>query len=126
MKLIGIDHVDIRVRSIAEVEAFYDALMPALGVSHKTASHVAADGEWHDVDDSHPRNVFEYFPPQVVGQVSWFVGLIEDAETIATATRVAFTLDDEEALAAVERIVREAGGSVVESSIVETYPAIFF
>ncbi|MBD5657488.1 MAG: hypothetical protein IAI50_20245, partial [Candidatus Eremiobacteraeota bacterium] len=68
----------------------------------------------------------EYFPPQVVGQVSWFVGLIEDAETLATATRVAFPLDDEEALAEVERIVREAGGSVVESSIVETYPAIFF
>ena len=36
MRLLGLDHADIRVPSLAAVEAFYDAVMPGLGLSRKT------------------------------------------------------------------------------------------
>ena len=60
MRLTGLDHADIRVRSIAEVEAFYDAVLPALGLPAKSEAHVAADGEWHGVAPDRPRNAIEY------------------------------------------------------------------
>jgi catechol 2,3-dioxygenase-like lactoylglutathione lyase family enzyme len=126
MKLRGIDHADIRVRSIAEVEAFYDALLPALGLSRKTESHVGDDGEWHAVDATRPRNAIEYHTPAEPGSLGWFVGFIEDPTTIATRTRIAFALDGEEHLGACERLVRVAGGRIVEGSSDVNYPAFFF
>ncbi len=74
MKLLGLDHADIRVPSIADVEAFYDAFFPALGLSRKTESHVGADGEWYDVDAERSRNTVEYHTPIVAGSPGWFVG----------------------------------------------------
>jgi catechol-2,3-dioxygenase len=44
----------------------------------------------------------------------------------ATATRLAFALDSEADLAAVEALVRAAGGRVVEFSSDAGYPALFF
>ena len=95
MKILGLDHADIRVPSLAAVEAFYDALLPALGLSRKSESHVGSDGEWVDVDVTHPRNVVEYHTPIVAGSPGWFVGFIEDPGMKPTATRVAFALDAE-------------------------------
>jgi len=118
MKLLGLDHADIRVRSLVAVEPFYDAVLPALGLTRKTESHVGLDGEWYDVDPSRPRNVVEY--------LGWFVGFIEDVAMVATRTRIAFALDREDDLAEIEGLVRGAGGRVVEWSIDESYPALFF
>lgn len=50
MKLLRLDHADIRVPSLAAVEGFYDTVLPVLGLSRKTESHVGPDGEWYDVD----------------------------------------------------------------------------
>jgi catechol 2,3-dioxygenase-like lactoylglutathione lyase family enzyme len=126
MMLLGLDHADIRVPSLAAVEAFYDALLPALGLSRKSESHVAADGEWHHVDANRPRNVIEYHTPVESGSAGWFVGFIEDSGMIPTATRIAFALDLEANLSGIEPIVRAAGGRVVEWSIDPGYPALFF
>jgi hypothetical protein len=126
MKLLGLDHADIRVPSLSAVEAFYDALLPALGLSRKSQSHVGTDGEWYDVDEAHPRNVAEYHSPIVAGSPGWFVGFIEDPGMKPGKTRIAFALDAEANLAAVESLVHEAGGRVVEWSIEPGYPALFF
>ncbi len=126
MKLTGLDHADIRVPSIAAVEAFYDAVMPALGLSRKSESHVGADGEWYDVDERRPRNAIEYHTPIEPGTRGWFVGFIEDSPMRPTATRIAFALEREDDLPAVETLVRAAGARVVEWSIDAGYPALFF
>ena len=126
MKLLGLDHADIRVPSLAAVEAFYDAILPALGLSRKTESHVAPDGEWYDVDASRPRNAIEYNTPLDPNSIGWFVGFIEDEGMAPTATRIAFALESEADLAAVEKLVRESGARVVEWSVDAGYPALFF
>lgn len=126
VRLTGLDHADVRVPSLAAVEAFYDALLPALGLVRKSESHVAADGEWYAVDERRPRNVIEYWSSIEGGVLSWFVGFIEDTTMKTTATRIAFALDDEAKLAEVERLVRDAGGMRVERSTDAAYPALFF
>jgi catechol 2,3-dioxygenase-like lactoylglutathione lyase family enzyme len=126
MKLTKLDHADVRVASIAAVESFYDAVLMPLGLSRKTRAHVGRDGEWYDVDVSHPSNAVEYHTPIEPGSPGWFVGFIEDASHVAGATRLAFALDDEAALAALEPVVRAAGGRVVEFSSDSGYPALFF
>jgi catechol 2,3-dioxygenase-like lactoylglutathione lyase family enzyme len=126
MKLLGLDHADIRVPSLAAVERFYDAVLPVLGLSRKTEAHVGSDGEWYDVDATHERNTIEYHTPIAPGSPGWFVGFIEDRQMIATKTRIAFALDGEANLPAIESLVREAGGCVVEWSEDEGYPALFF
>jgi catechol 2,3-dioxygenase-like lactoylglutathione lyase family enzyme len=126
VKLRGLDHADIRVPSIAAIEAFYDAVLPALGLSRKTESHVDSEGEWWPVDPARPRNVIEYHTPIEAGAPGWFVGFIEDPGMIATATRIAFAADGEAGLQALETLVRGAGGRVVEWSSDENYPALFF
>jgi catechol 2,3-dioxygenase-like lactoylglutathione lyase family enzyme len=126
VKLLSLHHADIRVPSIAAVEPFYDALLPALGLSRKTESHVGPDGEWYDVGERRARNAIEYNTPVVPGAPGWFVGFIEDAPMLPTATRFAFALDREADLPAVEALVRAAGGRVIEWSIEAHYPALFF
>ena len=126
MKILGLDHADIRVPSLAKVEEFYDALLPALGLSRKSESHVGSDGEWYDVDAARPRNTVEYHTPIVAGSPGWFVGFIEDPQMTPTATRIAFTLDAQENLPAIEPLVRSAGGRIIEWSSDAGYPALFF
>jgi catechol 2,3-dioxygenase-like lactoylglutathione lyase family enzyme len=126
VKLTGLDHVDIRVTSISAVEGFYDALLPALGLPRKNESHVGSDGEWYAVDPSHPRNSISYHTPLGSGSPEWFVDFVEDPEMVPAATRIAFALDAEANLPQVEALVRSAGGRVIEWSIEEDYPALFF
>lgn len=127
MRLRGLDHADIRVPSLLAVEPFYDALLPALGLSRKTESHVGDDGEWYDVEgERRHRNVVEYHTPIVPGEAGWFVGFIEYPDTARTRTRIAFALASEADLDAAEELVRAAGGRVVERSSDEGYPSLFF
>jgi catechol 2,3-dioxygenase-like lactoylglutathione lyase family enzyme len=125
MRLTGLDHADIRVRSIAEVEQFYDALLPALGLRVKMEFHVAPDDEIYDIGPGRPRNVIEYHTPAAPGERYWFVGFIEESSTAAVGTRIAFALEDESAIPEVEALLRRVGARVIEPGS-ETYPAIFF
>lgn len=126
MKILGFDHADIRVSSVVAVEAFYDALLPQLGLSRKADLHVSADGEWGDADDEHPRNAIEYGTPAEAGSAGWFVGFVEVPTMVPTQSRLAFALDDEANLPDIEALVRSAGGCVIERSSDENYPALFF
>ncbi len=126
MKLLGLYHADIRVTSLVAVERFYDALLPALGLSRKTESHVDRDGEWHEVGESRPRNAVEYNTPLEPGSAGWFVGFVENAGFAATPTRIAFAIDDRAEFDAVETLVRAAGARAVERSDDDGYPALFF
>lgn len=126
MQLTGLDHADIRVASIAAVEAFYEALLPPLGLTRKSEAHVDAAGDWYDVAADRPRNVIEYHTEKRPGSKGWFVGFIESPGTIATGTRIAFALDDEANLAAVEALLHRIGARVIQRSESENYPAVFF
>jgi catechol 2,3-dioxygenase-like lactoylglutathione lyase family enzyme len=126
MKLLGLDHADIRVPSLVAVERFYDALLPALGLPRKTEASVAVDGEWYGVDADHPRNAIEYHTPVESGSPGWFVSFVEDRGTTRNPTRIAFALDDEAYLDAIEAVVREAGARVVERSRDGAYPSLYF
>lgn len=108
------DHLDFRVRSIAQTRSFYDALLTAMGFSN-----VGADDEsvtyYHESGD-------KTLP---------FFGIIEDASHVANETRTAFAArsrDDVDRLAA---IARDAGAQNVEEPRVwheysATYYAAFF
>jgi catechol-2,3-dioxygenase len=114
------------VRSLAEVEPFYDAILPILGLSRKIESHIDARGDWHAVDPTHPRHVIEYCTPIVPGSRDLFVGFIESEHTIASETRIAFAIAEARDLDAIEALVSTAGARIVERSENPLYPAIFF
>ncbi len=126
MEITGVDHADIRVPLLEAVEPFYDAFLPLVGLSRKSFSHVGSDGEWYDVDAAHPRNTVEYHTQNLPGTLGWFIGFIEDPLMIPTQTRIAFALDGEANLPAIEALVRKAGARAVEWSIDPGYPALFF
>jgi hypothetical protein len=122
------DHVDTRVRSVAEVEPFYDRLMPALGWERKTTAHVDAAGEWRDVDDAHPYNAIEYYASaEGPGPPPAFIGFIEDPEMKPSKTRIAFALSSPLELIEWEPRLREFGAKHVErSEDMDGYPALLF
>ena len=122
----GFDHIDARVASLALVEAFYDKLMAALGLTDKRYVMVRGD-EWDYGDGSTPYNAVEYLEAPVVGKVAHFIGIIEEPATQLTMTRIAFRVGS---IADVERYARELpsyGALHVElSADMRAYPAVFF
>ena len=125
---LGIDHVDIRVSSIAAVEDFYDRFMRLLGLSIKTRSHVGVDGEWTTISRDRPCNVIEYHE-RTSGESGpeRFVGLIEDASIVATRTRLAFAAASPDEVRAWEPVLRAWGAQAVEfAGDFAAYPALFF
>ena len=121
---LGFDHIDCRVRSLAAVESFYDALMPLLGLSHKRYAFVDAHGDWHERADSY--NTVEYYEAEDVKHARHFVGFIEDSMHRINATRVAFRVDHA-MLDSLERVLVHLGAQNIErSEDMESYPAIFF
>jgi len=126
-KFCGFDHVDARVPSLAVVEAFYDRLLPALGLSRTKYSHVDARGDWHDVDAHHPANTKEYYEIVEPGGLPSFVGIIEDRTMQPTLTRVAFRVGTRGELDEWEPRLREWGAKNVEwCADMDAYPAVFF
>jgi catechol 2,3-dioxygenase-like lactoylglutathione lyase family enzyme len=123
----GFDHIDVRVRSLAEVESFYDALMPLLGLPRKSYALVGSDGEWTDLPRPGGHNAIEYFEALVTGRAAHFIGFIEDPEHRPQATRIAFRdAAPFEAAPWLERL-RALGARVVEpSDDLVGYPAVFF
>ena len=122
----GFDHVDTRVRSLADVEAFYDALMPELGLPCKTFAHVDAKGDWHPPEDGKPYNAVEYHTARVPGAVDYFIGFIEDGAMSPTKTRIAIRVEHGTLAHWLERLHALGAHCVELSADMEDYPAIFF
>ena len=123
----GFDHCDVRVSSLALVEAFYERLLPQLGLPRKTYSRVGADGEWTDVRPGDPYNVVEFFEALGAAEPAHFIGFIEDAEMKPTATRIAFRVESKDAVRAWEARLRACGAVAIEfSADFDADPALFF
>ncbi|MDQ2871558.1 MAG: hypothetical protein M3R35_00335, partial [Candidatus Eremiobacteraeota bacterium] len=91
----GFDHVDTRVHSLRAVAAFYDRLMPELGLPHKTYAFVDESGDWHDAAPDGTYNAIEFHETHVSGRADFFIGFIEDAHRGPTLTRIAFRVTRE-------------------------------
>ncbi len=123
----GFDHIDLRVPSLSAVESFYGELLPKLGLVRRRLAHVDARGDWHDVTDVRPYNAVEFYEEPRPGMASFFLGVIEDAATRPTATRVAFRVGSREELSDWLAVLELLGASNIEpSSDMDAYPAIFF
>jgi hypothetical protein len=124
---LGIDHLDVRVRALAQVEAFYDVVMPALGLAHKRYAFVDEAGDWYDRVDRRDANVVEYYEAVVPGEAARFVGFIEDPTHEPGRTRIAFALANSSDLEAWEARLLVIGAVDVErSDDMAGYPALFF
>jgi catechol 2,3-dioxygenase-like lactoylglutathione lyase family enzyme len=122
----GFDHIDTRVRSLKVVEAFYDRLMPELGLPNKRRAHVDERGDWGDPSDEKPYNTVEYYEPEISGMVGCFIGFIEDKKMTPTSTRIAFRTASREELDRWHAFLTTIGAVKIEWSASEQYPAIFF
>jgi len=126
-KFFGFDHVDTRVRSLSQVEPFYDQLMEALGLPRKRHCFVDADGNWVDLKPGQAYNVAEYYEEVQPGHASFFIGFIEDPAMTPTKTRIAFRIESPAELPKWEEFLHEIGARNIErGEFVDDYPAIFF
>ena len=125
-EFMGFDHIDTRVPSLAQVEGFYDKLMPLLGLTRKRKMYVDDDGEWLETSPNGGYNTVEYYTPPSPGEATFFIGFIERPDTASTWTRIAFRVE-REALDEWLTVLRDIGASRIEpSEDMESYPAIFF
>ena len=108
------DHIDLRVRSLAEAKPFYALFLPALGFPDFCETSI---GVAYDADSDHAK-------PE-------FVGLIEDPAHRPNATRIAFWAQTKEELDRIAEIVSAAGAQNVEGPMFcpeysPTYYGMFF
>ena len=108
------DHVDLRVRSLAEARPFYAQLLPALGFP---TSYEIPLGIAYDAVRDHPK-------PE-------FIGLIEDLDHRPNATRIAFWAESKEEVERIAKIIVAAGARNVEGPMFcpeysPTYYGMFF
>lgn len=105
------DHIDLRVRSLAEVRPFYEALLPALGFTQ----------------DATIEGWLQY---EVAGRdgVPEFVGVTESPEHVANECRIAFWSDSMREVDRLAAIAVQAGARNVEGPAYEDarYYAVFF
>jgi len=106
------DHIDHRVRSLAAVRPFYDALMPALGY---TGVEVG-------------KNVVEYYCPDAANQ---FFAIDQHAGHVPTDTRIAFAAATRTDVDRIGEVLRSIGGRVIEGpedclDYTQPYYAVFF
>ncbi len=106
------DHVDLRVRNLAEVHVFYETLLPALGF----------------VRDTKIENWLQYESVQENGIAREFFGVTESASHVANENRIAFW---GETIAEVDRlavVAVKAGARNVQGPGFEApdYYAVFF
>ena len=125
-EFLGFDHVDTRVPSLAAVEAFYDALMPLLGLPAKRKAYVDDDGEWHESRGENGYNAVEYYEPVRPGRTAYFIGFIEWPQTPPTLTRIAFRVARERLDELTRQLAALGARNVQPSGDMEQYPAIFF
>lgn len=108
------DHVDLRVRDLAEARRFYDVLLPALGFTGFSTTPL---GVAYEAAHDHPK-------PE-------FFGLIEDRGHVPNGTRLAFRVETSEQVDRVARLARQAGARGFEDAAwcpeySPTYYAVYF
>lgn len=106
------DHIDLRVRSLAEARPFYEALLPALGFTR----HAEIDG-WLQFEAVEPSGAAEFF------------GIIEATLHRANACRIAFWADSPAEVDRLSEVARRAGARRIEGPDYDEGPgyyAVFF
>ena len=91
------DHIDLRVRDLKEADAFYSALLPALGFPERSADETFV---CFDADEPHPKTPF--------------IALIEDRAHQPNATRLAFWKDTREEVEALRPLLHRIGARHIE------------
>ena len=111
MSLRRFDHVDLRVRDLAECRPFYEALLPALGFTRDTKIEGCLQFERSGTES-----------------VSEFFGITESAHHVPNECRIAFWAADNTEVDALARLVLKAGARTVEGPLYEDpgYYAVFF
>ena len=109
-------HIDLRVRSFANVTEFYRALLPELGF---TVWWGEEGGDWRGASTA------ESFPGKA------FFGFTEDPAHKPNATCIAFWVNTREEVDRIGEIVKRAGGRNIEGpahcpEYSEEYYAVFF
>ena len=106
------DHIDLRVRSLAEAQPFYETLLPALGF----ARNVGIQG-WLQFEAPGPDGATEFF------------GVTESSKHVANACRIAFWAENTTEVDRLAKIVVQAGAQNIEGPGYDEGPgyyAIFF
>ena len=106
------DHVDLRVRSLAEVRPFYETLLPALGFTR----NVRVEG-WLQFEAAGADGATEFF------------GVTESAGHTANECRIAFWADSPSEVDRLAEIIVRAGARNVEGPGYHEGPgyyAVFF
>ena len=108
-------HIDLRVRSFANVTDFYRALLPELGFTVW----------WGDEGDWRGASTEGSFPSKA------FFGFTENPEHRRNSTCVAFWVESREDVDRIGEVVKRAGGLNIEGpgfspEYDETYYAVFF
>jgi len=108
------DHIDLRVRSLAEAKPLHEVLRPALGFPDFCESPI---GIAYEALADHPK-------PQ-------FIGLIEDAGHVPNATRLAFWAETREEVDSIAAAIARAGARNMEGPMFcpeysPTYYGVFF
>ena len=106
------DHIDLRVRSLAEVRSFYETLLPALGFPRD----VRIEG-WLQFEAAGADGATEFF------------GVTESAGHTANECRIAFWADSPSEVARLAEIIVRAGARNVEGPGYHEGPgyyAVFF
>jgi hypothetical protein len=124
---LGFDHVDTRVRSLVAVEAFYDKLMPEIGLPDKQCHKVDASGAWSRAKPGEPYNTVEYHEQSSDGRPAHFIGFIEDPAMKPVSTRIAFRVASVSELDRWVALLGRIGARNVEPpASYEDWPAVFF
>ena len=105
------DHVDLRVRSLAEVRGFYEVLLPALGFTRDATIEGWLQYEAVDADGA--------------GE---FFGVTESANHHSNECRIAFWTGSNQDVDRLAELVLRAGARHVEGPLYEEpdYYAVFF
>lgn len=97
MKTRHLDHIDLRVKNLANARKFYGTLLPALGF---TCDRSDADwGTFYAVGKDKPAEFF---------------GFTEDRQHQPNGTRIAFWADTREEVDRIAELAREIGGRNLE------------
>ena len=108
------DHIDLRVRDLAEADLFYGKIMPALGFPARIQEK---DCISYDAISDHPK-------PEGIN-------LTEDRDHVPNRTRIAFWRDTREGVDSFAAVLKESGARNIEGPELCTeyspgYYAVFF
>lgn len=106
------DHIDLRVRSLADARPFYQVLLPALGFTRKL-----------DIED------WLQFEAEGTGRATEFFGVTESPQHVANESRIAFWADSTAEVDRLADLVVRAGARNVEGPGYHEGPgyyAVFF